>query len=69
MKTSYFVVAAPGHYGDRTRVVSSHKNATLAKRAARKLGPGFVVREGGKKRGDVFVAASGSIFRIVAWSA
>lgn len=54
MVTTYFVVPAPGHYGDRARVVSSHRTRAAAL-AAR--GPGYVVREGGKRRGDEWLRA------------
>jgi hypothetical protein len=53
-QTSYFVVPKPGHYGDRAAVVSSHRTATAAKRAA---GAGYEVRVGAKRRGDVWLRA------------
>lgn len=47
MATRYFV--APGHYGDRARVSSSH--ATLAA-ALRQATPGWAAYEGDKRKGD-----------------
>lgn len=52
MQTRYFVVPSPGHYGDRAAVVSSHRTAASARRAA---GRGFEVRVGAKRRGDVWL--------------
>ncbi len=50
----YFVVAAPGHYGDRDRVYSSHATLAAAKLAA---GTGYVVRVGDKRKGDEWLRA------------
>lgn len=50
----YFVVPAPGHYGDRATVISSHRTLAAAKKAA---GPGYVVRMGAVKKGDEFLRA------------
>lgn len=50
--TQYFVVPAPGHYGDRATVLSSH--ATL-KAAIRAAGAGYSVRVGDKRKGDVWL--------------
>lgn len=64
MKTetkTYFVVAAPGHYGDRTRVISSHRSLVAAKRNAT---AGFVVREGSLTKGDEFLRSSESIYPV-----
>jgi hypothetical protein len=36
--TYYVVVDAPGHYGDRTRVMSTHRTLDAARRAAGKSG-------------------------------
>ena len=52
MTTSYFVVTAPGHYQDRTRVKSSHRSLAAAHKAK---GWGECVREGGLKKGDEFL--------------
>lgn len=49
-RNNYFVVPAPGYYGDRDRVMSSHSTLRLAKRAA--SGSGWVVREGQLRKGD-----------------
>lgn len=46
---SYFVVPAPGHYGDRARVYSGHRTLAAAKKAARQ---GGIVRVGNKGKGD-----------------
>ena len=32
--TTYFVTPAPGHYGDRARVISSHRTLAAARKAA-----------------------------------
>lgn len=50
--TRYFVVAAPGHYGDRARVQSSHSTLALARRAAWR---GESIRCGEKRKGDVWL--------------
>ena len=50
--TLYVVVPAPGHYGDRARVLSAHRTARAALRAA---GPGYVVRESSLVKGDTFL--------------
>lgn len=46
-----FVVPAPGHYGDETRVLSAHYSTAAALRAARRMG-GAVARRGSMVRGD-----------------
>jgi hypothetical protein len=46
----YFVVSAPGHYGDRSRVWSSHRTLKAAKKAA--SGGGLCVRKGSLTKGD-----------------
>jgi hypothetical protein len=51
-KTRFILVPAPGHYGDKARVFSSHRTLAAARKAAKRLGSGVVVREGSKKRGD-----------------
>lgn len=58
-KTTYFVVPAPGHYGDQTRVVSSHRSLAAAKRAS---GCGYVVREGAFRKGATFRRSAESIY-------
>ena len=52
--TNYIVVAAPGHYGDVTKVISSHRTVELARKAARKL-TGVVVRRSSLTKGDTFL--------------
>lgn len=53
--TAYFVVPAPGHYGDRSRVLSSHRTAKAARRAA---GAGYVVRQGALRKGAEWLRSS-----------
>jgi hypothetical protein len=53
-ETKYFVVPAPGHYGDATHVLSSHATREAARKAA---GSGYVVREGALRKGARFVRA------------
>ena len=48
--TKYFLVAAPGYYGDRTRVISSHRTLDAARRAAR--GKNAAIYAGEQKRGS-----------------
>ena len=48
--TKYFLVAAPGYYGDRTRVISSHRTLDAARRAARGLNAAIYAGE--QKRGS-----------------
>jgi len=55
--TIYFVVSAPGHYGDTTRVKSSHRSLEAAKKAARR-GSGLCVRVGDKEKGATFYRSS-----------
>lgn len=53
--TRYFVCPAPGYYGDRVRVLSSHRTIEAARRAA--IGGThihYVVRAGHLKKGDWF---------------
>lgn len=45
----FIVVPAPGHYGDRTMVLSSHRTLAAAKRAA--SGKNWAVYEGYEKKG------------------
>lgn len=58
----YFVVPAPGYYGDRARVLSSHRTSDAARRAA---GRGYVVRAGEKRRGDEWLRAYEGIYPVV----
>ncbi len=58
-KTTHFVVAAPGHYGDRTPVISAHRTLAAARKAATR---GYVVREGSLSKGVEFTRASESIY-------
>ena len=50
--TNYIVVSAPGHYGNRTVVLSSHRTARAALRNA---GRCYVVRESALVKGDTFL--------------
>lgn len=59
--SNFFVVAAPGFYGDKTRVVSSHATIDAAKKAAR---GNYVVRLGGLKKGNTFFRSSEQIYSI-----
>jgi hypothetical protein len=52
MTTKFFLVPAPGHYGDRARVVSSHATLDAARKRAKK---GMVVRTGRKVKGDLWL--------------
>lgn len=62
MKGQYFVVPAPGHYGDRARVISSHRTAAAAQRAATR---GYVAREGVKAKGDLWRRADEQHYPVV----
>ena len=62
LRTLYFVVAAPGHYGDRTRVVSSHRTLTGAKKNAT---AGYVVREGEVAKGAEFTRSDEQVYPII----
>ena len=60
-KTQYFLVPAPGHYGDRARVVSSHATLAAAKRAA---SAGFVARVGHLRKGAEWLRSSESVYPV-----
>lgn len=60
--TEYFVVDAPGTYGDRSRVWSSHRTAEAARRRA---GAGGVVRAGHKRKGDEWLRVYEETYPIV----
>lgn len=53
MTTRFFVTCAPGHYGDRTAVLSAHVTIDAARKSAR--GVGYAVRRGTAKKGDMFL--------------
>jgi len=57
--TTYIVVPAPGHYGDRTRVMSSHRTV---KAALRNAGPGYVVRACAASKGSEWLRCYDQIF-------
>lgn len=54
-KTQYFVTPAPGHYGDRARVISAHATLAAAKRAATS---GYVARVGTLRKGAEWLRSS-----------
>ena len=56
---SYFVVSAPGHYGDSTRVMSSHRTLKAALKAR---GEGECVREGSLTKGATFLRSAESVY-------
>ena len=60
-ETTYFVVVAPGHYGDSTLVYSSHRTLAAARRAC---GDTCVVREGAKRKGERFLRSSEEIYPV-----
>jgi hypothetical protein len=60
-KTQYFVTPAPGHYGDRARVISAHSTLTAAKRSATR---GYVVRVGSLRKGAEWLRSSESIYSV-----
>lgn len=60
--TCCFVVPAPGHYGDETRVVSSHLTVESAKKH---IGTGWCVRLGSLSKGDIFRRAAEDIYPVV----
>lgn len=62
-KTNFFVVAAPGHYGDTTRVMSAHRTVDAARKMAG--GGGWVVRVGSLRKGDTFRRASESFYPMI----
>ena len=51
---NFFIVPAPGHYGDSARVYSSHKTLDAAKKAC---GRGCVVRVGEMRKGAKWLRA------------
>ena len=59
MATMYFVVPAPGHYGDRTRVVSSHRTLAAAEKAATS---GYVARIGALRKGSQFLRSDEAVY-------
>lgn len=60
----FFLVPAPGYYGDRARALSSH--GTLAAACKRKgRDSSVVIREGSKSRGDTWLRSSENVYRKV----
>ena len=60
-EVGFFVVPAPGHYGDKCRVLSNHRSLDSARRAAKMAG-GCVVRSGDKRRGDTWLRVYESFY-------
>lgn len=66
--TAYVVVPAPGSYGDRTRVMSSHRTAAAAVKAARRASSDMfraVARESYRRRGDEWLRKYDEVSPIV----
>lgn len=63
--TSYIVTAAPGYYGDTTRVLSAHRTLAAARRAAGRTGR-YVVRQSTLARGETLYRAAEHTAPIVA---
>lgn len=61
-QTRYFVVPAPGHYGDTARVVGSYRSYREARRLATR---GWVVRLGSPARGDEWLRVYEMAYPIV----
>ena len=64
LEMRWFIVPNSGHYGDRTVVFSSHKNYDTAARRLASLPWGYTLRQGQKKKGEVFLRAYESIYPI-----
>lgn len=60
---AYFIVDAPGHYGDRSRVYSSHRSLAAAIKA-RGTDSTVVVRKGALRKGSTWLRASEAIYPI-----
>lgn len=60
-QTNFFVVPAPGHYGDTGRVFSSHRSLSAANKAS---GSGYVVREGALKKGDKWLRVMEQVYPV-----
>jgi hypothetical protein len=64
--TRFFVVAAPGHYGNKTVVMSSHKTIDAARKAAKSTPHvWYVVRRGHLRSGWIMLRAAESVYPIV----
>lgn len=61
--TNYFLVPAPGYYGDKARVLSAHAELKAARGAARQC-PGLVVRVGKMEAGDRWLRAYEEIYPV-----
>jgi hypothetical protein len=63
--TCYFIVPAPGHYGSRAKVISSHRTVEAARKAKGDSAV-YVIREGHKRKGDVWLRVfEGSLYPVV----
>lgn len=60
-RTRYFVVFAPGHYGDTCKVLSSHYTYRAASRAIEDTTT-LVIREGHLRKGDTFFRVDEPLF-------
>jgi hypothetical protein len=50
--THYVLVAAPGYYGDRTRILDAFPDLSSACEAAMQWGPQYVIRRSPRSRGE-----------------
>jgi hypothetical protein len=62
---SYFIVSGPGYYGDRCKVISSHRTVEAARKARKRYGLAYVIREGLMRKGDVFLRSAEPLYRQV----
>lgn len=51
--------------GDRASVLSSHRTLEAARKAVRRMGSGYVIREGGKRAGDAWLRTWESMYPVV----
>jgi hypothetical protein len=61
---AYFIVEAPGHYGDRSKVLSCHNTASEAKRSMGR-NKRLCVRKGCMLPGDLWLRAYEQFYPIV----
>lgn len=59
--TIYFLILAPGCYGDYTHVISSHRSLVAA-RKARRGNARIAIREGSASKGDVIYRDAEHLF-------
>jgi hypothetical protein len=60
--TAYFITPAPGHYGDASLVISSHRSFRSAAKAA---SAGYVIRRGALTKGARWFRSSESVYPII----